>query len=231
MAPEVLAGGAVSKESDIFSFGVLLWELMTHKVPYQDLDGPDAMIVQRIREGELRPNCDEGLDSELVECMGQCWAQSAKERPTLSELEFKIIPLCGQNFYTVMQEYRNNERRQSSLLRDVFPAHIARALVAGTKVEPEKHDVCSIMFSDICGCTSKVTDFSSKASLSHCLTVTTFSSSLTPTEVADLLDRLYTRFDDLSSAHHVFKLETIGDRYGFDVKSQRRCLPLLFGLL
>jgi len=42
---------------------------------------------------------------------------------------------------------------------------------------------------------------------------TTISSTLSPGEVSDLLDRLYTLFDELAGKHGVFKLETIGDAW------------------
>lgn len=42
---------------------------------------------------------------------------------------------------------------------------------------------------------------------------TEISSILTPSEVSDLLDRLYSQFDALSQKHGVFKLETIGDSW------------------
>jgi class 3 adenylate cyclase len=40
---------------------------------------------------------------------------------------------------------------------------------------------------------------------------TTFSAEIEPKKVANLLDRLYTKFDDLSHDHDLFKVETIGD--------------------
>ena len=40
---------------------------------------------------------------------------------------------------------------------------------------------------------------------------TNISAQLTPVEVSELLDRLYTRFDELSMKHACFKVETIGD--------------------
>lgn len=195
MAPEILNGGGISTQSDVYSFGVLLWELMTHKVPYEEIVGMSFKdIIAEIANGELRPDCDEGLDPELVECMRQCWDQKPENRPSLEELEMKIIPLCGQNFYSVMQERHNVTNKQSSLLRDVFPEHIANALIAGKKVAPEHHECVTIYFSDIVGFTE-------------------LSSTLAPGEVSDLLDRLYTQFDELSNKHGVFKLETIGDAW------------------
>ena len=195
MAPELLAGGTITTASDVYSFGVLLWEVMTHKLPYEGLDLTFTEILERVRDGKLRPDCDQkGLDQELADCMRDCWAQEADKRPTLEDLEMKLIPLCGQNLFTVMQERSKFAKRQSSLLQDVFPKHIAKALLAGKKVEPEHHSCCSIYFSDIVG-------------------FTTISSFLTAEEVSDMLDRLYVAFDELAGKHGVFKLETIGDAW------------------
>jgi hypothetical protein len=41
----------------------------------------------------------------------------------------------------------------------------------------------------------------------------TLSSQMDEARVSDLLNRLYTRFDDLAHYHGVYKLETIGDAY------------------
>lgn len=197
MAPELLLGEAnttQTTQSDVYSFGVLLWEVMTHNVPYEDVDMSVKEILQKVGDGKLRPNCHHGLDKELVECMQDCWAQKPEDRPSLEDLEMKLIPLCGQNLFSVMQERNLFANQQSNLLQDLFPKHIANALLAGEKVAPEKHDCVSIYFSDIVGFTN-------------------ISSSLTPSEVSDLLDRLYVQFDELAGKHGVFKLETIGDAW------------------
>jgi hypothetical protein len=76
----------------------------------------------------------------------------------------------------------------------VFPPHIAKALQQGRKVDPESHEVVTIFFSDIVGFTD-------------------ISSTLEPIEVSHMLDRLYSKFDDLSRKYDVFKVETIGDAY------------------
>ena len=85
--------------------------------------------------------------------------------------------------------------RTNELLFDVFPAHIARALRDGKKVEPEEREEVTIFFSDIVGYTDLV------------------SRLLTPIQVSDLLDRLYSEFDDISEFHGVHKMETIGDAW------------------
>ena len=85
--------------------------------------------------------------------------------------------------------------RTNDLLFDVFPAHVARALRDGKKVEPEEKSMVTIFFSDIVGYTDLV------------------SRLLTPIQVSDLLDRLYSEFDELSDLHGVHKMETIGDAW------------------
>lgn len=39
MAPEVLAGKSYDCAADVFSFGIILWELLTWRIPWEDL-GP-----------------------------------------------------------------------------------------------------------------------------------------------------------------------------------------------
>jgi serine/threonine protein kinase len=210
MAPELLEGGDVSIASDIYAFGVTVWELMTRKSPYADLDIPHVLILQQIKEGTLRPDCSKGLKEELVLCMQQCWNQNSQERPTFEELDIKLIPLCGHNFYTSARRYQETNtkyRRESTasvhvsetwraeaLLHNIFPKHVAEALMNDKKVEPEEHDCVTIYFSDIVG-------------------FTTISSSLSAQEVSEMLDRLYVEFDNLADTHGVFKVETIGDAW------------------
>lgn len=64
----------------------------------------------------------------------------------------------------------------------------------GKKIEPESREVVTIFFSDIVG-------------------FTTISSTLSPLKISDMLDRLYSKFDELSQLHDIFKVETIGDAY------------------
>ena len=80
------------------------------------------------------------------------------------------------------------------LLLEVFPSHVAKALMEGRKVEPESKECVTIFFSDIVGYTE-------------------LGGSMEPHLVMNMLDRLYTKFDLLSEKYDVFKVETIGDAY------------------
>ena len=80
------------------------------------------------------------------------------------------------------------------LLHEVFPSHVAKALMEGRKVEPESKECVTIFFSDIVGYTE-------------------LGGSMEPHQVMNMIDRLYTKFDALSEKYDVFKVETIGDAY------------------
>ena len=69
----------------------------------------------------------------------------------------------------------------------LFPPRVARALASGKPVEPERYDCVSLFFSDIVGYTD-------------------ICGQLAPHEVMDLLDRLYTAFDDAVRDLELFKV-------------------------
>ncbi|MFH1532260.1 MAG: serine/threonine-protein kinase [Pseudomonadota bacterium] len=102
MAPEQAEGGALGPESDVFSFGVLAYELLAGRRPY---DGEsDLQTLDRIRAGErsslesLCPN----LDPELVALVESCLARDRAERPASGEaLEHALAAMMAARGWVV----------------------------------------------------------------------------------------------------------------------------------
>ncbi|XP_049539733.1 protein sevenless isoform X3 [Anopheles darlingi] len=80
MSPESLVDGVFTSQSDIWAFGVLLWEIMTlGEQPYQAKNNVE--VLNHVREGGHldRPKV---CPNEMFELMKYCWKFSPDERPT-----------------------------------------------------------------------------------------------------------------------------------------------------
>jgi len=82
MAPEVLKHARCSKHSDVYSFGIILWELATCKEVYEGLES--TQIIAMVANDRLRPNIPAGCPWNYV--MIKCWRETPLVRPTFEEI-------------------------------------------------------------------------------------------------------------------------------------------------
>uniref|UniRef100_A0A8B9Z6T3 Protein tyrosine kinase 7 (inactive) n=1 Tax=Buteo japonicus TaxID=224669 RepID=A0A8B9Z6T3_9AVES len=85
MPPEAVLEDEFSTKSDVWSFGVLMWEVFTHgEMPYTPL--ADDEVLAGLQSGKTKLPQPEGCPSRLAKLMQRCWAPSPKDRPSFSEL-------------------------------------------------------------------------------------------------------------------------------------------------
>jgi serine/threonine protein kinase len=94
MAPEVLRGdNTYSESADIFSLGIVMWEVITGLCPY---DGMSVMeIVQRIggvqKHGQpLRPQIPLHCNHLLKQLMSDCWTEDPRARPSATDVLLRL---------------------------------------------------------------------------------------------------------------------------------------------
>ncbi|EOY16683.1 hypothetical protein QUC31_001159 [Theobroma cacao] len=90
MAPEVINHQPYDQKADVFSFAVVLWELVTAKVPYDTMTPLQAALG--VRQG-LRPDLPEAAHPKLLDMMQRCWEAAPDKRPSFSEItaEFETL--------------------------------------------------------------------------------------------------------------------------------------------
>src|SRR5438094_434312 len=85
LAPEVLSGKPYTKESDIYSFGMIMWEFTTGKKPFH-YRSHDHNLILDVLEGK-RPEITEDTPEFYVDLMKKCWDPKPGNRPTAEEIE------------------------------------------------------------------------------------------------------------------------------------------------
>lgn len=157
------------------------------------------------------------------------WSENPKLRPTFCELEAQLNQLSkGSNsnivdhMLQIMEKYSANleslvnqrteelqveKQKTEMLIAKMLPPSVAQALLSGTPVDPEAFSEVTISFSDIVG-------------------FTTISAKSSPLQIVNLLNDLYTAFDDMIQTFDVYKVETIGDAYmvasGLPIRNGRK---------
>ncbi|OHS99669.1 TKL family protein kinase [Tritrichomonas foetus] len=112
MAPEILRSSPFYDEKvDVYSFAVLLWELLFQQQPYANMT-QDQMVLA-ILERKLRPTIVPNVGPpRLIELMTQCWSEKPSDRPSFPQITATLF-LPETHFYgTNEEEFRSLAPKQ-----------------------------------------------------------------------------------------------------------------------
>ncbi|XP_074281536.1 uncharacterized protein LOC141606347 [Silene latifolia] len=88
MAPEVLQSDRSNEKSDLYSFGVILWELATQKIPWENLNA--MQVIGAVGFMNQRLDIPEDVDPMWASIIQSCWRSEPQSRPTFKELLEKL---------------------------------------------------------------------------------------------------------------------------------------------
>ncbi|RHZ48713.1 hypothetical protein Glove_543g20 [Diversispora epigaea] len=115
IAPEVLCGKGYATKSDIFSMGILMWEVITGETPLDDYEH-DLDLILDIVKG-CRPKIYEYIPHEYATLMKQCWDANPDNRPDAYIVNEKMLPLIKSLYNELDEKQKNPENVKSKNLK------------------------------------------------------------------------------------------------------------------
>ncbi|GFR47439.1 hypothetical protein Agub_g9162 [Astrephomene gubernaculifera] len=89
MAPEVMLEGRISKAADVYSFGILLWELFCAADPFAGV--PRAHMGHAITKEARRPRFPPFAPRSYVDLASRCWDPDASARPSFEQVLTELV--------------------------------------------------------------------------------------------------------------------------------------------
>mmetsp|Transcript_1135 Transcript_1135/g.1589 ORF Transcript_1135/g.1589 Transcript_1135/m.1589 type:complete len:296 (-) Transcript_1135:141-1028(-) len=94
-APEIFFSRPPTEASDAYSYGMICWEIITRKAPFEDksIQFLKDNVARRKKRLEI-PEEAKDLPSDFVGDMEMCWEHNPKMRPRMSDLKRNLDRLC-----------------------------------------------------------------------------------------------------------------------------------------
>ncbi|CAI2178749.1 11656_t:CDS:10, partial [Funneliformis geosporum] len=157
IAPEVLRGKPYTIAADIYSFGIIMWE-MTSGIPAFNDVPHDYNLALKICRGE-RPNIIKGTMSEYVGLMEKCWNNDPNNRPTA-----KVLNSYFNKWYNV---YYNSKyvrihvpENEPTVINHQLSCYISRrfdhSLRLNEELNQDNNDSCLIQLENSSGLTDNL---------------------------------------------------------------------------
>ncbi|XP_054879827.1 mitogen-activated protein kinase kinase kinase 12-like isoform X1 [Poeciliopsis prolifica] len=115
MAPEVIRNEPVSEKVDIWSFGVVLWEMLTGEVPYKDVDS--SAIIWGVGNNSLQLPVPDSCPDSFKLLLKQCWNCKPRNRPSFRQIllhldiaSADILSTPQETYFQSQAEWRDEVR-------------------------------------------------------------------------------------------------------------------------
>ncbi|KAM9787797.1 mitogen-activated protein kinase kinase kinase 9 [Syngnathus typhle] len=102
MAPEVIRSSTFSKGSDVWSYGVLLWELLTGEVPFRGIDS--LAVAYGVAMNKLALPIPSTCPEPFARLMEGCWSSDPHSRPPFANILDHLTAIEESGFFEMPAE-------------------------------------------------------------------------------------------------------------------------------
>jgi serine/threonine protein kinase len=132
MSPEALANKSYSPASDVWTFAILCFEVLTGQPPHANIDLFTAGL--RIRDEALTPKLPDITPEWLAELCARCWSKKPEARPTMDFIVKEFRKHVSQRTGTIREAPSAVNSIQSGSVST--PGNSAQPLVKGAQIPP-----------------------------------------------------------------------------------------------
>eukprot|EP00055_Hartaetosiga_balthica_P016127 m.100249 g.100249 ORF g.100249 m.100249 type:complete len:678 (+) comp9042_c1_seq1:209-2242(+) len=120
MAPEIIRSESCSERVDVWSFGVVLWELLTGEIPYKGVDA--TAIVWGVGNNNLRLPVPDTAPDGFKLLLKQCWNATPKHRPEFRQILLHLTILSRDDKFceTPHDEFYGKQQLWKAEIRNKF---------------------------------------------------------------------------------------------------------------
>lgn len=107
MAPEVIQGTNYNGKADVYSFSIIMYEILTDTIPFPLFQNQEITLFQfnsKIVNEKYRPEFTSPIKESLKKLIIQCWSADPKDRPTFEEIFNKLAFNLEESVYDIFDD-------------------------------------------------------------------------------------------------------------------------------